>query len=169
MSAMRYYACMQAGSQMAVLILENIRSAQNVGAIFRAADAIGIQKIYLTGYTPAPVDKFGRPKKEVAKTALGAEKTIPWEALTETAPLIFQLKQDGFAVVAIEKTSGAFDYKTFAAGEKVAFVFGNEVEGVLLSTLTSADLVISIPMRGMKESLNVATTAGIVLFRVLDK
>ena len=160
---------MQAETQIAVLVLENIRSAQNVGAIFRTADAIGVQKIYLTGYTPAPIDKFGRPQKEIAKTALGAEKTISWEQVPETASLLVRLKQEGFLTVAVEKVSGAMDYKTLETPNKVAFIFGNEVEGVLLATLGSSDSVIAIPMRGMKESLNVATTAGIVLFRVLDK
>lgn len=166
---MRYHSRMQAETQTAVLILENIRSAQNVGAIFRTADAIGVQKIYLTGYTPAPIDKFGRPQKEIAKTALGAEKTIPWEQVPETVSLLVRLKQEGFLTVAVEKVSGAMDYKKLEVSNKVAFIFGNEVDGVLLSTLGSSDSVIAIPMRGMKESLNVATTAGIVLFRALDK
>lgn len=160
---------MQAKAQTAVLVLENIRSAQNVGAIFRTADAIGIKKIYLTGYTPAPLDRFGRPKKEIIKTALGAEKTIPWESAPDTASLVVRLRQDGFFIVAVEKVSGAIDYKTLEAPDKVAFIFGNEVDGVLLSTLGATDAVVAIPMRGMKESLNVATTAGIVLFRILDK
>lgn len=153
----------------AVVILENIRSAQNVGAIFRTGDAIGVEKMYLTGYTPTPIDKFGRPQKEIAKTALGAEKTIPWESVPETAVLIERLRGEGFLIVAVEKTSGAVDYKTLETPNKVAFIFGNEVEGVSPATLVSADTVVVIPMRGMKESLNVATTAGIVLFRALDK
>ena len=152
-----------------VLILENIRSAQNVGAIFRTADAIGVSKIYLAGYTPAPVDKFNRPRKEIAKTALGAEKTIAWESIPETAPLIERLKKDGFTVVAVEQAPVSIDYKKLKLAPKNAFIFGNEVEGVLADTLSIADKVIEIPMRGEKESLNVATTAGIVLFRALDK
>lgn len=166
---MRYHSWMQTETQTAVLILENIRSAQNVGAIFRTADAIGIKKIYLVGYTPAPIDKFGRPKKEIAKTALGAEKTISWESVPDTVSLSLRLKKEGFWIVAVEKVSGAVDYKTLVVPDKVAFIFGNEVEGVLLSTLAFSDTIIAIPMRGMKESLNVATTAGIILFRVLDK
>ena len=160
---------MQTETQTAVLILENLRSAQNVGAIFRTADAIGIKKIYLTGYTPAPLDKFGRPKKEIAKTALGAEKNIPWESVPDTMSLIAHLREDGFLIVAVEKVSGAIDYKTLESPDKVAFIFGNEVDGVLLATLGATDAVIAVPMRGTKESLNVATTAGIILFRILDK
>ena len=160
---------MQTETQNAVLVLENIRSAQNVGAIFRTADAIGIKKIYLTGYTPAPLDKFSRPKKEIAKTALGAEKTIQWESVPDTMSLIARLREDGFLVVAVEKVSGAIDYKTLEAPDKVAFIFGNEVDGVFLATLGATDAVIAVPMRGTKESLNVATTAGIILFRILDK
>lgn len=156
------------GSEM-VLILENIRSAQNVGAIFRTADAIGITKIYLAGYTPTPLDKFERPSKEIAKTALGAEKTILWESVSETLSLIERLKEGNFIIVAVEQAESAIDYKKFILAPKTAFIFGNEVDGVMSETLAHADATIEIPMRGEKESLNVATTAGIVLFRALDK
>ena len=151
-----------------VLILENIRSAQNVGAMFRTADAIGVKKIYLSGYTPAPLDKFERPSKEISKTALGAESTIPWESVPATNILIETLKKDGYEIVAVEQTPDAIDYKKFIPSGPTAFILGNEVDGVLPTTLTDADVVIEIPMRGTKESLNVATTAGIVLFRTLD-
>lgn len=153
----------------AVLILENIRSAQNVGAIFRTADAIGISKIYLVGYTPAPLDKFNRPRKEIAKTALGAETTIPWESVPDSLALIEKLKNEKFTVVAVEQTSNSIDYKKFAPAGRTAFLFGNEVDGVLPETLEVVDQVIEIPMRGKKESLNVATALGIVLFRLLDR
>ncbi len=152
-----------------VVVLENIRSAQNVGAIFRTADAIGIGKVYLGGYTPTPLDKFNRPSKEIAKTALGAEKTLAWESVPETAGLITRLKSEGYVVVAVEQTEGAIDYKKFEPSAPTAFIFGNEVDGILPETLRSVDMTIEIPMRGMKESLNVATTAGIILFRALDK
>jgi len=153
----------------AVLILENIRSAQNVGAIFRTADAIGVTKIYLTGYTPAPLDKFERPSKEIAKTALGAESTMPWESITNTITLIETLRKEDFEIVAVEQTPEAIDYKKFIPSGSTAFILGNEVDGVLPETLAVSDTVIQIPMRGTKESLNVATTAGIILFRILDK
>lgn len=153
----------------AVIILENIRSAQNVGAIFRTADAIGISKIYLVGYTPAPLDKFSRPSKEIAKTALGAEKTIAWESFSEMLALTTHLKKEGFTMVAVEQTKDAIDYKNFEANARTAFIFGNEVDGVSTETLCAVDRTIEIPMRGEKESLNVATTVGIVLFRILDK
>lgn len=153
----------------AVLILENIRSAQNVGAIFRTADAIGIKKIYLAGYTPAPVDKFNRPRKELIKTSLGAEKTMSWESVPQTSTIILKLKKEGFKIVAVEQTKNATDYKTFTPDKHIVFILGNEVDGVLPETIAASDGAIEIPMRGVKESLNVATTAGIVLFRVLDK
>lgn len=153
----------------AVLILENIRSAQNVGAIFRTADAIGVQKIYLAGYTPAPVDKFNRPRKELIKTSLGAEKTMPWESVLQTSDLISKLKKQGYTIAAVEQTESATDYKTFKPGAHTAFIFGNEVDGVLPGTIALSDRTIEIPMRGTKESLNVATTAGIILFRILDR
>lgn len=169
---MRYHGAMDAhlnrGPHEAVIILENIRSAQNVGAIFRTADAICAAKIYLVGYTPTPVDRFGRLRKEVIKTALGAEVTVPWEGVAETASLIARLKSEGFFVVAVENVAGAIDYKTLDVPARIAFIFGNEVDGVLVSTLAAVDMVIAIPMRGKKESLNVATTAGIILFRALD-
>lgn len=152
-----------------VLILENIRSAQNVGAIFRTADAIGVSKIYLSGYTPAPLDKFKRPSKEIAKTALGAEKTMPWEKISDATELMQKLSKEGFKVVAVEQTPKSIDYKKLIIGERVAFIFGNEVEGVTPETLAHIDVVIEVPMRGKKESLNVATTVGIVLFRILDR
>lgn len=152
-----------------VLVLENIRSAQNVGAIFRTADAIGVEKIYLAGYTPAPVDKFNRPRKELIKTSLGAEKTISWESVSQTSDLIIKLKKKGYTIVAVEQAAGAIDYKTFKPGAYTAFIFGNEVEGVLPETIALSDRAIEIPMHGTKESLNVATTAGIVLFRILDR
>ncbi len=151
------------------LILENIRSAQNVGAIFRTADAIGVSKIYLAGYTPAPLDKFNRPRKEIAKTALGAEKTIAWESVTETVSIVDRLKKEGFSIIAVEQTPKSIDYKKLETTSQTAFIFGNEVDGVLPETLSVADAVIEIPMRGEKESLNVATSAGIILFRTLDK
>ena len=165
----RKYANPHTMNLQSVLILENIRSAQNVGAIFRTADAIGIKKIYLTGYTPAPLDKFNRPSKEIAKTALGAEKTIPWESVPETTTLITRLKAEGYIVVAVEQAKNSLDYKKFEPLKQTAFIFGNEVDGILPETLHRSDETIEIPMRGTKESLNVATTAGIILFRALDK
>ena len=149
---------------MKFLILENIRSAYNVGAIFRTADGAGIEKIFLIGYTPTPIDRFGRPQTEIIKTSLGASEEIPWEHLKESAEIISSLKKEGVQVVAVELEKRAIPLPEFIVPEKVAYVMGNEVEGVEESTLDLADVVVEIPMLGTKESLNVSVSAGIILY-----
>lgn len=151
-----------------VVILENVRSAHNVGAIFRTAEAIGVAKIYLVGYTPAPLDRFGRAQPDVVKTALGADKMVPWEQVDDSVSLVTSLQKEGVKVVAVELADNAIDYKDCACGESVAFVFGNEIDGVSKEVLAQADEIIALPMNGKKESLNVSVTAGIVLYRLLD-
>jgi len=151
------------------LILDNIRSSHNVGSIFRTADALGISKIYLVGYTPKPVDRFGRASKEISKTALGAEKNILWEAVDLIAPIIVQLKKDGFQIVAIEQSPESVDYKKVRLGEKTALILGNEVEGIAPGILSLSDIIAEIPMQGKKESLNAAVAFGVAGFRLLDK
>ena len=160
-----------------VVVLPDIRSAHNVGSIFRTSDAAGVNKIYLSGYTPTPLNKFNRPQAQIAKTALGAEKSIPWEYFESHAVLLRKLKKEGFKIIAIEQTKKSVDYKSlkiddlFGKGktseEGVAFVFGNEVDGLPKTILNKADVCVELPMNGMKESLNVAVTAGIVLFQYL--
>ncbi len=153
----------------AVLILPDIRSSYNVGAIFRTADAAGIKKIYLVGITPAPLDRFGRPRSDIAKSALGAEKSVPWEHVATIAPLITRLKKDSYAIVAIEQSEDSVDYKKVKLKGRTAFIFGNEVKGLPPSVLRKCDIVAEIPMHGMKESLNVSVAAGIALFRMLGR
>lgn len=148
-------------------ILHNIRSAYNVGAIFRTADACGISKIYVTGYTAGPVDRFGRPDAMIAKTALGAEKTIAWER-AEIVPLIEKLKGEGVQMVALEQSPRSVDYKQYDATAPTALILGNEVGGVEKELLELCDAIIEIPMRGAKESLNVSVAAGIVLARLTN-
>lgn len=150
------------------LILENIRSAQNVGAIFRTADACGISKIYLTGYTPDPTDRFGRLRKDISKAALGAEQTISWEHYENISELLEKLKNEDVQIVSVEQDKKSIDYKDFKITKNTAFVLGNEVDGVSKETLEQSDTVIEVPMVGEKESLNVSVTAGVVLFRVLN-
>jgi len=152
----------------AYLILHNIRSVHNVGAIFRTADAAGVEKIYLTGYTPTPLDRFGRERGDVAKTALGAQKTIPWEQYKTLSPVIKKIKKEGFFLIAIEQSKNAVDYKKVKVPNKVALLVGNEVRGLSKQTLTQCDMVAEIPMKGEKESLNVSTALGIALFRILN-
>ncbi|TSC66902.1 MAG: tRNA/rRNA methyltransferase SpoU [Parcubacteria group bacterium Gr01-1014_72] len=149
------------------LILHNIRSAYNVGSIFRTADAAGVGKIFLTGYTPAPVDRFGRANKEIAKTALGAERTVSWEKYASIKPLLHKLRREGAALIALEQSPHSIDYKKIRLPKKAALIFGNEVAGLSPAVLKQADIIAEIPMRGCKESLNVSVAAGIALFLML--
>lgn len=150
------------------VVLHNIRSAHNVGSIFRTADALGVTHIYCSGYTPAPLDRFNRPVKEIAKTALGAEKSIAWEVLKRPNTILEKLKKEGFTVVGIEQDKRAQDYKTYASPEKIVLLVGNEVRGLSSSLRDSCDVLLEIPMRGKKESLNVGVSFGIGLFRICD-
>ncbi|MBU1956669.1 TrmH family RNA methyltransferase [Patescibacteria group bacterium] len=151
-----------------IVVLDNIRSVFNVGSIFRTCDAVGIDKIYLCGLTPCPIDRFGRARADFAKVSLGAEKIIDWEYTENTDILLQKLKKEGFTIIAVEQTKNSVDYKKIVAPNKAVFVFGNEVEGVLEDTLGFCDVITDISMKGKKESLNVAVSAGIVLFRLLD-
>lgn len=147
------------------IILHNIRSSHNVGSIFRTADAAGISHVYLTGYTPTPIDRFGRAQKEIAKTALGAQRSVPHTYTKILSTCIKKLKQAGWHIVGVEQDSRAIEYRNFTpADDKVAFLFGNEVRGLSPSARALCDALIEIPMRGEKESLNVAVAVGIVLF-----
>jgi tRNA G18 (ribose-2'-O)-methylase SpoU len=150
-----------------ILILENIRSAQNVGALFRTADAAGISMVYLVGYTPDPLDKYGRPRNDISKAALGAEQTIAWKHVATTAPLLKKLKKEGYTIISIEQSENSVDYKKIKTGPKLAFILGNEVEGVSKTALKLSEYVAEIPMKGEKESLNVSVAGGIALFRML--
>lgn len=149
------------------LILHNIRSTHNVGAIFRTADAAGISKIYLTGYTPAPVDRFGRARKDIVKAALGAEKNVDWEQVTRINSLFGRLKKEEVFLVAVEQNKRAIDYIKVKSQAKTAFIFGNEVTGLSPAILKEVDVIAEIPMKGKKESLNVSVAVGVALFRML--
>lgn len=152
------------------LILHNIRSVYNTGAIFRTADACGIDKIYITGYTPTPFDRFGRERKDFNKSALGAQKSVPWQHFKSPGSLITRLKKDGFKLVAIEQNERSVDYKKvkLKKDERIVFILGNEVKGISKAILDKSDVIAEIKMMGQKESLNVSVTAGIVLFRILN-
>lgn len=147
-----------------VLILNDIRSVENVGSIFRTADAAGVSKIYLSGYTPAPLDRFGRKRRDISKVALGAEETVAWEQTKDVLIVIQTLKKEKFFIVAVEQDNRAIPYTVISQQEKVAFVFGNEVGGVSRDILKQCDAIAEIPMYGKKESLNVAVAAGVILF-----
>lgn len=148
------------------LILHNIRSAYNVGAMFRTADAAGVKKVYLTGYTPTPIDRFGRVQKEIAKTALGAEKSISWEHQSRITSLITKLKREGILIVALEQTNQSENYKDVYIKKSLALIVGNEVRGISQQICDQCDRVIEIPMKGKKESLNVSVATGIALFHL---
>jgi tRNA G18 (ribose-2'-O)-methylase SpoU len=151
-----------------ILILEDIRSTHNVGSFFRTADAAGVTHIYLVGCTPTPIDKFNRKRSDIAKTALGAEDTIPWTYIKTITPLIKKLQKSGVSVVALEQSPESIDYKKVKAKGAIALIVGNEVTGVSKKALTYADVIAEIPMKGNKESLNVSVAGGIALFRLLN-
>jgi 23S rRNA (guanosine2251-2'-O)-methyltransferase len=150
---------------MKYVILDNVRSSHNVGAIFRTCDGAGVAKIFLLGYTPAPVDRFGRPVAEIVKTSLGASAMIPWEQVTDGPALLAQLRSEGVSIVAVEQSPHAISLYDFNPSGDVAYIFGNEIDGVAPDLMALSDHVIEIPMLGQKESLNVGVTVGIVLFK----
>ncbi|OGF65404.1 hypothetical protein A2Z53_01765 [Candidatus Giovannonibacteria bacterium RIFCSPHIGHO2_02_42_15] len=150
------------------LILHNIRSLYNVGSIFRTADAAGVSKIFLTGYTPSPRDVFGNFRKEISKTALGAEKYMPWQKMSDIGGLTEELNGKKVQIVALEQSEKSIDYRKFRPRFPIALILGNEVRGISPALLKKCDKIIEIPMRGRKESLNVAVSAGVALFRILE-
>ena len=155
-------------TQQNILILPDIRSVENVGAMFRTADAAGIDKIYLIGTSPTPLDRFGRKRRDIAKSALGAEEFVPWEYKKTILPLLTKLKKEGFNIIAIEQDKKSVDYKTLRLRSgRNAFIVGTEVTGIPKNILNKCDIIAEIAMRGKKESLNVSVALGVVLFRIL--
>jgi len=148
-----------------VIVLENIRSLNNVGSFFRTADAFRAERIYLGGYTPAP------PHREITKSALGAELAVAWEKADDTPKLVKKLKADNYRVVAVEQAHDSLPLQNFnpAQGDKFAFVFGNEVSGVTEEVIALSDLCVEIPQFGTKHSFNVAVSAGIVIWKLVEK
>ena len=146
-----------------IIVLENIRSAYNVGSVFRTSDAFLIEAIYIIGYSAKP------PHKEIKKTALGAEETVDWKYFKTTAEAVEELRDNGFNVYAAEQAEGSFKLNAigFEPGEKIAVIFGNEVTGVEQSTIGLCDGCLEIPQLGMKHSLNIATAAGVVLWELV--
>ncbi len=154
-----------------VVVLHNIRSLHNVGSMFRTADASGVSKIYLCGITPKPVDVLGKYRGQVAKVALGAEWTVPWEHVRSTTALLKKLKKEGYKIFSVEQSKKSIPYHTLNpkpyALRKVALVMGNEVRGLPRSILIKSDKILEIPMRGKKESLNVSVAFGIAVYRLM--
>jgi 23S rRNA (guanosine2251-2'-O)-methyltransferase len=148
-----------------VVVLDNVRSMHNVGSVFRSADAFLVRGIYLCGYTPRP------PHRDIHKTALGATETVHWEYEPEISTLIRRLKSEGFTICAVEQAENSIplqDLKLDAA-QKIALVFGNEVEGVQDEVMALCDICTEIPQSGMKHSLNISVAAGIVLWEITRK
>ena len=143
-----------------VVVLDNVRSMHNVGAVFRTSDAFRVEKVYLCGITATP------PQVEIHKTALGAEDTIEWIYVDETVDAVCELKQQGYTVCAIEQAEGSIllDKLQLEKEKKYAVVLGNEVKGVQQSVVDNCDLCIEIPQYGTKHSLNVSVTAGIIIW-----
>jgi 23S rRNA (guanosine2251-2'-O)-methyltransferase len=153
----------QAEKNRIVVVLENIRSMQNVGSVFRTADAFLIEAIYLVGYTPQP------PHRDIHKTALGATETVQWKYFSTTDEAIQLLKADGYKVYGIEQVEKSILLEQFSrkADDKLALIFGNEAMGVEQSTLAQCDGCIEIPQLGMKHSLNISVAAGVVLWEMV--
>lgn len=154
-----------------ILLLHDIRSVINVGAMFRTADAIGVNKIILSGTTPAPIDRFGRIRDDFAKSALGAEKSVIWEQSENIMKTLKDLRADKYTLYALEQSPKSIDYKKVSVkkGSKIVLIPGAEVTGVPNTILKLADHILEIPMHGQKESLNVSVATGIVLYRLLDQ
>lgn len=148
-------------------LLHNIRSVQNVASIFRTADCLGVSEVLLVGYTPPPLDRFGRPRKDFAKVSLGAERAVVWRQFKNFSRARAFLKKRRAYVVAVEQSPQSVDYRKVKPRYPLALVFGGEVEGLPPKALSDCDIIAEIPMRGVKESLNVSAAAAIALSRIL--
>jgi len=148
-----------------VLVLDNVRSLNNVGSSFRTADAFGLEKIMLCGITGTP------PNREIQKTALGATESVDWEHIPSTLEAVHQLRAEGYKIIAVEQVDKSQMLQDFLPkeGEKYALIFGNEVYGVEEEVIHSADHVLEIPQIGTKHSLNISVTMGIVIWDLVNK
>ena len=147
------------------VVLDNVRSAQNVGSFFRPGDAFAVEHVALCGITAVP------PAREIHKTALGAELTVPWSYHASTAECVRQLRDEGYEVLAVEQVEGAAMLDAFCPepGRRYALVFGNEVEGVAQEVVDLCHGALEIPQFGVKHSINVAVSGGVVLWRFFEK
>ena len=148
-----------------IIILDNIRSLNNIGSIFRTADALAVEKIYLTGFTATP------PHKDIHKTALGATESVDWEYRKDITSLLKELGTENMLRVAVEQTDESIPLQDFRppADRKTVLIFGNEVRGVSDDALTEVDMAVEIPQFGTKHSFNVSVSAGIVLWDLVAK
>lgn len=148
-----------------VLVMDEVRSAMNVGSAFRTGDAFRIERIHLCGITANP------PHKEINKTALGSQDTVEWVAEKTTVSCVEKLKEEGYIIIAVEQADKSTSLLDFAVSkeEKYAFVFGNEVFGVADEVIAAADMVLEIPQYGTKHSLNISVSIGVVLWDFVSK
>ena len=148
-----------------IIVLDNVRSLNNIGSVFRTADAFLVQKIYLCGITATP------PHKDIRKTALGATESVDWEYRKNTLELVDELKQSGVKIVSVEQAENAVmlnDYQVIAE-ETVVLIFGNEVKGVSQEVVTASDVILEIPQFGTKHSLNISVSTGVVVWDIWSK
>lgn len=145
------------------VVLDNVRSLYNVGAILRTADAVLVEKVFMCGITGHP------PRKEISKTALGAEELVPWEYRDDAEEVLEEMKENGVQVVAVELAEGAKLYTDFEYEKPVCLVFGHEVEGVSDELMELVDEAVYLPMLGRANSLNVATCFGVMVYEVMRK
>ena len=148
-----------------LIILDNVRSLNNIGSVFRTADAFLIQKIYLCGITATP------PHKDIRKTALGATESVEWEYRKDTLKLVEELKADSVQIVSVEQAENAVMLNDYQVDSKktVALIFGNEVKGVSQEVVSASDTVLEIPQFGTKHSLNISVSAGVVVWDIWCK
>ena len=148
-----------------VVVLDNVRSCNNVGSVFRTSDALLVQKIYLCGITATP------PDKEIHKTALGAENSVEWEYFKTTEEVVESLKYEGYTIIAIEQVENSIMLQDYDPSPevKLALIFGNEVKGVQQEVVNRCDHTIEIPQFGTKHSFNISVSAGIVLWELFNK
>ena len=150
-----------------VLVLDNVRSVENVGSMFRTAEGFGVLKIILVGITPAPLDRFGRNRKDFAKVSLGSEKLVAWAQIKDLGFKIHDLRMDGFKIIALEQHKNSVELNKIKNLNKFALIVGNEVNGVSEEVLAMVDNIVEIPMMGEKESLNVSVATGVALYHLM--
>lgn len=157
-------------SRKCVLVIHNVRSAHNVGAMFRTADGAGIDEIILSGYTATPPREnalhYTEAEKSFQKTALGAEKYVSWRKVASLRTVFTGLKKEGFCIAALEQNEKSIPYQEYRVIGKIALLVGNEVRGIDAKILKQCDVILEIPMRGKKNSLNVSVATGIALYQI---
>ncbi len=155
----------QAEKTPLIILLDDVRSMNNVGSVFRTADAFLLEAIYLCGFTPTP------PHREIQKTALGATETVNWKHFPIALEAIAELKKEGWKIYSVEQAEKSISLQNFipSKNEKIAVIFGNEVEGVRQELIHESDGIIEIPQYGMKHSLNISVSAGIVIWDIVGK